>query len=199
MIALQRSPLLFLRRPPGRLIVALTHNFNGGDRPTGDKQEKDREKEKEKKMLFGIDRRVWAPAAATLLTGSGVGIIIPLLPMFARDIGITPAEFGFVVSAFGASRLLSNFPASWAAERYGRRPLMVGGPLLGGAAMMSVAFTTTFPELFLTRFFAGMGGAIFMSASECSMHVCIVFMYVCMYVCMYGMYLCMCVFVRLLV
>lgn len=117
----------------------------------------------------GLDRRVWAPAAATLLIGTGVGVIVPLLPLFSRDIGVTPAEFGLVVSAFGASRLLSNFPASWASERYGRRPFLVGGPIVSGAAMMGVAAGSSFMDLFVLRFISGAGGAVFMGSGKHAM------------------------------
>lgn len=118
------------------------------------------------KTWLGVDVRVWAPAASTLLIGTGVGVIIPLLPMFARDMGITPSQFGLIVSAFGASRLLSNFPASWASERYGRRPFIVGGPFVSGAAMMGVAASSSFSELLLLRFLAGAGGAVFMGSGD---------------------------------
>jgi len=36
-----------------------------------------------------LDRRIWPIAASTLLTGTGIGVILPVMPLFAADLGIT--------------------------------------------------------------------------------------------------------------
>ena len=53
-----------------------------------------------------------------------------VMPIFARDLGLSTAEYGVIVSVMGLSRLLANIPAAWAAEKYGRRPLLIGGPAI---------------------------------------------------------------------
>ena len=74
-----------------------------------------------------VDPRCIPIAISTLVTGVAVGAILPVMPLFAQELGIAPAMFGVIVSAMGASRLLSNIPMAVFAERLGRKPVMVMG------------------------------------------------------------------------
>ena len=64
------------------------------------------------------------------------------MPLFARDLGVSPGELGCVIGVMGATRLLFNIPSAWAAERFGRRPLLAGGPLFTAAGMAGTATAT---------------------------------------------------------
>ena len=57
-----------------------------------------------------VDPRVWPIAASTFVTGSAIGVALPVMPLFAAELGLSTAEFGLVGSVFGATRLLSNLP-----------------------------------------------------------------------------------------
>ena len=69
-----------------------------------------------------LDKRVWPIAASNLLMGSAIGVMLPIMPLFAAENGISTAQLGAAVSAMGISRLLFNVPAAWAVEKFGRRP-----------------------------------------------------------------------------
>lgn len=88
------------------------------------------------------------------------------MPLLAKDLGISPAEFGVVVSAMGFSRLLVNIPAAWAAEHYGRRPLLWGGPILTAVGMLATALSRSFEQLVGTRIITGVGSSMQMSAAQ---------------------------------
>lgn len=35
-----------------------------------------------------VDRRVWPIAASTMLMGTAIGVVLPVMPMFARELGL---------------------------------------------------------------------------------------------------------------
>lgn len=51
-------------------------------------------------------------------------------PAMMRSLGMTPGEFGVILSAFGIGYLLAQFPGGMLADRFGARLLLVVGPLL---------------------------------------------------------------------
>lgn len=40
-------------------------------------------------VVNGIDKRVWPIAASTMLMGTAIGVVLPVMPLFARDLGLT--------------------------------------------------------------------------------------------------------------
>ncbi len=56
-----------------------------------------------------------AISVATVISMMGQGVISPVLPRFARDLGMGATAVGMVVGAFGLSRLFVNIPAGVAA------------------------------------------------------------------------------------
>eukprot|EP01063_Lacrimia_lanifica_P013646 TRINITY_DN20274_c0_g1_i1.p1 TRINITY_DN20274_c0_g1~~TRINITY_DN20274_c0_g1_i1.p1 ORF type:complete len:490 (+),score=136.94 TRINITY_DN20274_c0_g1_i1:81-1550(+) len=114
----------------------------------------------------GIDKRAYNIAVSSTLMGVGLGVIIPVMPLFAKSLDITPAGLGLVVATMGAARLLCNVPAAWAAERFGRKPLMVGGPLFAGLGTAVCATASALPELVLYRSMSGAGGSFQMTGSQ---------------------------------
>ena len=113
-----------------------------------------------------LDKRVWPIAASNLMMGTAIGVLMPVMPLFAQEIGITTAELGAAVSVMGISRLLFNIPAAWAVDRYGRRPSMVGGPFISAMGMTYTALCTTANELIASRFATGLGGSISQAGSQ---------------------------------
>ena len=49
------------------------------------------------------------------------------MPLLVSELSIPASEFGLVVSAFGLSKLLGNFPSGYFVEKLGRKPSMVFG------------------------------------------------------------------------
>ena len=80
-----------------------------------------------------VDHRCIPLALSTLANGVAVGAILPVMPLFAQELGIAPAMFGVVVSAMGVSRLFCNIPMGVFAERFGRKPVLLVG--WGGLAL----------------------------------------------------------------
>src|SRR5215210_2400265 len=73
----------------------------------------------------------------------GMGMMVPVLPLFTEQHGGGPASAGLLLSAFGAARLLVNIPAGVASERFGRRPVMIAGVLLLAIASFAAALSAS--------------------------------------------------------
>ena len=96
-----------------------------------------------------------AIAVATAISMMGQGVISPVLPRFARDLGIGATAVGMVVGAFGLSRLFVNIPAGVAAERFGRTALMSSGLAVIALGNVMVGLSDSVPALVAWRMVAG--------------------------------------------
>ncbi len=62
----------------------------------------------------------------------GVGAIVPVRAIYAREHGSTLEELGFMASAFLLGGLLFQLPGGWASDKWGRKPLLVAGIAIVG-------------------------------------------------------------------
>lgn len=106
-----------------------------------------------------------AIAVGTTISMMGQGVISPILPRFARDLGIEATAIGMVVGAFGLARLFVNVPAGVAAERFGRTALMSSGLAVIALGNVMAGLSDSVPELIVWRIVAGAGSAAFMTGA----------------------------------
>ena len=99
-------------------------------------------------------------AAETFLLMLGVGLVGPIMPLYAQSFGVGAAAVGSLITAFGVARILINVPAGSLAERIGRRPLLVGGPLVTSLAALMMALASQFGQMIIFRFVQGLGSAV---------------------------------------
>jgi multidrug resistance protein len=90
----------------------------------------------------------------------GVGIVGPVLPLYAQSFGVSAALAGSLITIFGLARLFSNLPAGRLADRVGRRPLLVGGMGLISVSALLSGLAPTFAPLLAFRFLQGLGSAM---------------------------------------
>ena len=65
--------------------------------------------------------RMWPITLSILLVGTSVGIVTPAMPFVVEKIGLTPGQYGTVVSAFALAKILCNVPSAILVERHGRK------------------------------------------------------------------------------
>ncbi len=87
-----------------------------------------------------LPRGVWLIAATSTVLMSGFGMIIPLIPVYGKELGASAAELGLLMAGFFAGRLTAQIPAGIAADRLGRRPVLLGG--LTGYTLTCVGYAS---------------------------------------------------------
>jgi len=99
---------------------------------------------------------------ALLTTVTGVGIVVPLLPVYARDIGAGGFAIGMIFGIFSISRTVFIPYFGRASDRRGRKPFILWG-LLGYAAVAAAfCYSTSVAMLITIRFFQGIFSAMMM-------------------------------------
>jgi MFS family permease len=79
----------------------------------------------------GLESRgLWTLLVGNALTEIGIGFFLPILPLFVQARGGEPALVGLVFASGISARALAQYPAGWLADRWGRRPLIVGSLLV---------------------------------------------------------------------
>ena len=102
---------------------------------------------------------------ATGLIMLGQGVISPVLPLYAKDFGVSATLVGATISVFGLARMLLNLPAGFLSDKYGRRLLLVGGPVIVALGSFLSASAVDIWQLLAFRFVAGAGSAMFMTGA----------------------------------
>lgn len=89
----------------------------------------------------------------------GFGLVIPLLPFFASELGASGFQVGILMTAYSGMQFL--FAPFWGrlSDRIGRRPVLLVSIAGNVVAMVLFAFSTNLVVFFLARAFAGMANA----------------------------------------
>ena len=102
---------------------------------------------------------------STFLVMAGQGVVSPVLPLYAKDFGVSATMVGLTLTVFALARLIVNVPAGIVADRFGRRILLVGGPIVTSIGMFGSGFADDIWTLLVWRFVAGAGSALYMSGA----------------------------------
>ena len=103
--------------------------------------------------------------AAQFVLFVGVGAVIPVIPIFAKAIGLSSAASGVVISAPAVALLLLARPAGVVADR-ARKPAMIGGMLAIAVADLGTACATGLGTLVAARVGLGAGRCFSESAER---------------------------------
>jgi len=110
-----------------------------------------------------LDKKIFGTLFFSIFAAvTGVGIVVPLLPIYAHDLGASGLYIGLIFGAFSISR---TFFLPWfgrLSDVKGRKPFIVPGFL--AYALISIAFiySNTVGTLIVIRFFHGISSAMLM-------------------------------------
>jgi MFS transporter, DHA1 family, multidrug resistance protein len=98
------------------------------------------------------------------LVFTGIGLIIPIMPKYMDNMGITGSTVGLLVAAFSLTQLLFSPLAGRLSDQFGRKKMIVSGMVLFSIseAMFGMASDTVL--LFLARMLGGISAAMIMPA-----------------------------------
>ncbi len=104
-----------------------------------------------------LRRSLWLVYASSLMVIMGTNLVQQVLPAMTEPLGVTDARIGLVIAVYTAPAIVLAPLLGVAADRYGRRPLLIGGLVLFGAAGAAVAAAPDFQWVLVLRAVQGIG------------------------------------------
>jgi DHA1 family multidrug resistance protein-like MFS transporter len=86
----------------------------------------------------------------------GLGIIWPLIPVYALDLGATGFQVGMIIASFNIARVFANPISGRLSDRWGRKPFIVSGLFLYAVVSICYILATDINDLILVRFLHGL-------------------------------------------
>ncbi len=87
----------------------------------------------------------------------GTGIIVPALPVYAKSFGVSFEIASLVIVVHQLGVTLSSFPIGLLLDRFGRRKILLTGPVILAVSSVLVPVARSFSELLIYRFIGGVG------------------------------------------
>ena len=89
--------------------------------------------------------------ASTLVAVMGVSLISPALPAVQAALGISESQASLLLSAFTLPGIVLTVPLGMAADRIGRKPVLIPSLLLFGLCGGGIVFVESFPRILALR------------------------------------------------
>lgn len=99
---------------------------------------------------------IWTCVALDLV---GFGIVLPILPLYAKEFGATPATATALVAAFSAAQLVFSPVWGRVSDRVGRKPVLVLSLVGTAVGSLVTGLAGALWVLFLGRILDGVSGA----------------------------------------
>jgi multidrug resistance protein len=90
----------------------------------------------------------------------GVGIIAPLMPLYAQQLGATGLQLGIVFAAFAATRMIFTPLFGRISDRYGRKPFLLTGLVVFTFLSLGYIWSRTVLDLTVVRLLHGASSAL---------------------------------------
>lgn len=108
-----------------------------------------------------MPRDVWVLASIAFLVAVGFGVVVPVLPVFARTFEVNNFLVGAVVSAFACMRLVTAPCVPRIARAFGRRITLGVGIGIVAASSAAAGLAGSYAQLLVARGLGGIGSAMF--------------------------------------
>lgn len=111
--------------------------------------------------LSGLPREVAVLTAVAFCVALGFGIVIPVIPVFARTFEVSALEASAVISVFALMRFVTAPLAGSLVDRWGERIVMTSGLLIVAVSSAMAGFSQTYSQLLVLRGIGGLGSSMF--------------------------------------
>jgi len=92
--------------------------------------------------VAGLPREFWWLWVGTLVNRAGA-FVLPFLAFYLTDeLDLTPSYVGLVLGAFGFGSILASLGGGVLADRFGRRPVLLGSQLATAVNLVALGLTT---------------------------------------------------------
>ena len=109
----------------------------------------------------GMPREVAVLTAVAFAVAVGFGIVFPVIPLFAKDFGVSAFAASAVISIFALTRFVSSPPAGWLVDRVGERVILGIGIFIVGISSALAGLAQDYWQLLVLRGAGGIGSAMF--------------------------------------
>jgi MFS family permease len=114
-----------------------------------------------KAVSWGAFLTTYLPA---FLLALGTGIVLPVIPALAQSFDVSFGVASGLVTAFLIGNVAATVPAGWLIDRFGRRPIIIAGPLLTALTSLLIVFADSFDQVLILRFLAGCAAQMWLMA-----------------------------------
>lgn len=92
----------------------------------------------------------------------GIGLVIPVLPIYLKDLGLTGADLGILVAAFALAQMIISPFGGALADKLGKKLIICIGLVLFSVSEFLFAFGHTFTILIISRVLGGLSAGMVM-------------------------------------
>lgn len=109
----------------------------------------------------GLDGEVVLLSLTSFVVMLGASVITPVLPLYARQFGVSYTGAGLMMSAFAAGRLVFDYAGGRMADRTSPRLLATIGALVTAVSALLSGLAESFAWLVVYRVLEGVGSALY--------------------------------------
>ena len=99
------------------------------------------------------------------LDSVGYGLVVPVLPLYAKQLGASDFAVGFLFATYAIALCLAAIPFGILSDRFGRKPFVLFGMFAMAAAFVFYALAKSYPVLVVARVLDGLTAAATWSAA----------------------------------
>jgi len=112
--------------------------------------------------LENVKRAIQVLLVCVFTAMLGLGIVSPIMPLYAQDLGATLSQIGLLSSAWSLSRLIFSTPVGRYSDVRGRKKIIAVGLLIYATVSILYTFAWDITSLVSIRFVHGLGSAMSM-------------------------------------
>jgi DHA1 family multidrug resistance protein-like MFS transporter len=109
---------------------------------------------------LGMDRGLQVLLLTIFVAMLGLGIVSPIMPLYAETFGATYIQVGLLSSVWSISRFIFSTPAGRLSDSTGKKKVIMSGLLVYSAVSLLYTFAWDFNSLLFFRFIHGIGSAM---------------------------------------
>jgi DHA1 family multidrug resistance protein-like MFS transporter len=114
-----------------------------------------------------MDKKAFFVLVATMLISMlGFGIVVPLLPIYADQLGASALEIGFINAGFSLTLLIALPIMGRLSDRFGRKRFLLAGLSILTVASLGFIWAQSPIQLILVRIFQGIGASMHLPIAE---------------------------------
>jgi len=108
-----------------------------------------------------MNKSLWMLCGIAMIDYMGFGIVLPLLPFYAQSMGASPLQVALIIASFPAMHLVMSPVWGRVSDRWGRRPLLIGGLCASTVSYLAFGLAHTLWVVAASRIVAGAAGATY--------------------------------------